>query len=812
MIGVPPRAALARATLALALLLGTVAGWQHTQDVRAATSPSALPTHFGYGVMAGNDSNGLTGWMPNSGAPWDYAYTYLGGGVNTTGAWWNSWGANGSFPIGYGSSALAHGYIPVFIYYTLLGSNGSCNSCGGQQKAFSDLNNAGLMQSYYQNFTLLMQRLSTRTYGGVQGLGRISVVDVEPDLSGFVEQAVNGGSCYGYCKGQGNSPTNMTASVASSGDPDVAGYPNTFQGFSWALLHLRDLYAPNVKLAVHVSDWATNTDIGSDTSSTVNATTLGQEAGSFAGQSGAVTSPAGTSTYDLVFNDPSDHDAGWQSTVNHNNNTWWDRNNVTFPNFHRWEAYISAIHQATGKGVMAWQVPMGNQYFDTENNTTDHYQDNRVEYFFSHVGELVQAGLVASLFGQGGVNTYNYDAAGDGVTNPPSLCTNLGFSGSQICDNHQSTSSDDDGGYLRMVAQQYYATGGYPLGSAAQPGMTSTPVPPTSTNTPVPPTATSTSTPIPPTATRTATPVPPTSTNTPAPPTATALSVTASIVMSSPLHYSAASVTAGGQLTGSATLENQGSAPVTLQAVVLASRPPGGTNSGGPFDDFGSVGPVTLAAGQSLAVTKIRAFSTADPLGSWYGFVTYETPDGAWHDNPHDVTFNVVTPPTATSTNTPVPPTATSTSTPIPPTATRTATPVPPTSTSTPIPPTATPVIADPGGLWITNPLHFSAASVTRGSALTGSITLSNNSTATVTVANIVIAARPPHGTNQGGPFDDFGGSGQVTLAPGQTVTVQRTRQFAATDPAGTWYAFVTVQTTDGTWHDDTRDVFFTVN
>jgi hypothetical protein len=713
-----------------------------------------LPAHFGFGLVAGNNANGLTGWMPNSGAPWDYAYTYLAGGVNTSGSWWNSWGANGSFPIGYGNSALSHGYIPVFIYYTLLGSSGSCSGCDAHQEVFSNLNNPGLMQSYYQNFAMLMQRLSTSAYGGVQGLGRISIVDIEPDLSGFVEQAVNGANCYGYCNGQGNSPTNLSVSVASSGDADVAGYPNTYQGFNWALLHLRDLYAPNVKLAVHVSDWAVNTDIGSSTSASVDATALGQQAGSFAAQSGAVNTQPGTSTYDLVFNDPSDHDAGWQSTVNHNNNTWWDRNNVTFPNFHRWEAYISAIHQATGKGVMAWQVPMGNQYFDTENNTTDHYQDNRVEYFFSHVGELVQAGLVASLFGQGGVNTYYYDASGDGITNPASTCTGLGYSGGQICNNHQSTVSDDDGGYLRMVAQQYYASGGYPLSGGAPTAPTSTTVPPTSTATPAPPAATGTQTPVAPTATGTSTPAPLASTNTPALPTstrtmvppattstntpvstATAVGTSGSIVVSSPLQYSAASVTAGGQLTGSATIKNQGTASVTVQNAVLASRPPGGTNRGGPYDDFGSVGPITLAGGQSLTITKTRAFTTADPLGSWYGFVTYQTPDGVWHDDPHDATFAVVAPSVA----------ATSTSTPVPPTATSTNTPVPPTATSIAQPPTTTPSVSDPGGLVITSPLQFSASSAARGGSLTASATLSNRSSTTNLALGPWAARREPH-------------------------------------------------------------------
>jgi hypothetical protein len=38
---------------------------------------------------------------------------------------------------------------------------------------------------------------------------------------------------------------------------------NTFRGFMLALQHLRDVYAPNVLLAFHVSDWAAGQDVGS---------------------------------------------------------------------------------------------------------------------------------------------------------------------------------------------------------------------------------------------------------------------------------------------------------------------------------------------------------------------------------------------------------------------------------------------------------------------------------------------------------------------------------------------------------------------
>ena len=189
--------------------------------------------------------------------------------------------------------------------------------------------------------------------------------------------------------------------MQSSGVPQVAAYPNTYQGFNWALLHLRDLYAPNVLLAFHISNWATGFDIGSDSSPTLDATALGQQAGSFAAQSGITGVPAGVSTYDLLFNDLADRNAGYYKYVLNNAAVWWDRLNVTVPNFHRWETYVSAASQAAGRSVIVWQIPEGNQYFATVNNTNGHYQDNRAEYFFSHLGELQQAGIIGLLFGAG---------------------------------------------------------------------------------------------------------------------------------------------------------------------------------------------------------------------------------------------------------------------------------------------------------------------------------------------------------------------------------------------------------------------------
>src|SRR5581483_3873669 len=102
-----------------------------------------------------------------------------------------------------------------------------------------------------------------------------------------------------------------------------------------------------------------------------------------------------------------------------------------------------------------------------------------------------QAGIIGVLFGAGNAgSTVHVDGMNDGITNPPSFCTGDGLSSGQICNNHTSTVSDDDGGYIRMQGQQYYASGGYPL-NGNPPTATPTTQP---TNTPTPGGATATPT------------------------------------------------------------------------------------------------------------------------------------------------------------------------------------------------------------------------------------------------------------------------------------------------------------------------------
>src|ERR1700722_12059066 len=279
------------------------------------------------------------------------------------------------------------------------------------------------MADYYKDFTSLMQQL--HQYGGP------AVVHVEPDMFGFL-QTLNG------------NPALLTASVASSGDANVAGYPNTVAGFGQALLHLRDLYAPNVIMAAHVSTWLWSTS----TSPTLNVTQIAQNDAAFM---------TGLGNWDLFFTDITDRDAAYyQLVVGDGGAHWWDATNVKYPNFNRLDTWAGAFTAAAHKRLVIWQLPIGNTLMRSCNNTNSHYQDNREQYWLENypnnqgIDGLAQAGVVGLLFGSGQPGTTaNYDTAGDGITNPAPINGNSAV----------STYSDDDGGLLRLNVGKYYSSG-----------------------------------------------------------------------------------------------------------------------------------------------------------------------------------------------------------------------------------------------------------------------------------------------------------------------------------------------------------------
>jgi len=418
----------------------------------ASNLPAGMPTHFSFGLMdAPGDTSSLNGMRNANGTAWDFRYQYLAGGANT-GTGWSTWNAPaGQFATYYMDDSGSNGYIPAFVYYQMLQSNGPS---GGSESGndLAHLASASTMSAYYGDWALLMQKIGA--------YGKPALVIVEPDLWGFLQQAA-------LAKGS-NSAAGIPASVASSGYPDAQGFPNTAQGFAWALLKIRDHYAHNAILALHASCWGTTTDICGNTSPSVNASAIGTQTGQFLNTAGLAGNPSGLSSFDLVSNDIADHDSGQSGN-------WWDKYNQTFPNFSRYLQFASALSNTTSRRIVMWQVPVGNQYFDTENNSAGHTQDNKAEYILGHIADFANAGVVGVLFGPGNSGTNATDVRHDGVTNAAPIST-YECNG---CNNHTSSYADDDGGYLRIFLGQYYKSGGYPLGGGTTPPTPTTPPSPT---------------------------------------------------------------------------------------------------------------------------------------------------------------------------------------------------------------------------------------------------------------------------------------------------------------------------------------------
>lgn len=106
------------------------------------------------------------------------------------------------------------------------------------------------------------------------------------------------------------------------------------------------------------------------------------------------------------------------------------------------------------------------------------------------------------------------------------------------------------------------------------------------------------------------------------------------------------------------------------------------------------------------------------------------------------------------------------------------------------------------GGIRVSAPLTLDRAELSPGQTLRGEVTYENTSAGTLIVIEIRIAARAPGATHEGGPYTDLAPVlRNVVIQAQQTVTLQASRTFTASDALGQWEAYSTHQDASG-WHD----------
>ncbi len=448
--------------------------------------PAAWPSVLHIG--ASDSSNGGT-----ISQPMGFRYQYLAGGVNTGGGWAN-WNPNGQFATYYIQASSS--VVPVFTYYMIAQSSPG-NSMGESSGVAANLQNTNTMRAYYDDLKLFFQRAGAFS-------NRPIVLHVEPDMWGFIQQ-----------RASGDNAASVQVSVASSGHSDVTGFADNATGLAQAIVHLRNLYAPNVLLGYHMSTWGTGTDIVYSNPTNAALDGLATKAANFYASLGA--------SFDVSFAEFSDRDAGFKQHIYGDGGaSWWDEGDFT-----RFAQFLGRYSELSQTRIVMWQIPLGNTKMRAMNNTWNHYQDNKVEWFFddstgSHLRDYADAGVIAFLFGRGADGaTCACDANNDGVTNPAAINGN----------NRTSLNADDDGGYFKERVAAYYQAGALSLAGGTAPAPTSVPATatPTRTPTPMPATATPTRTPtsVPVAATPTSTAVPPTQTAVPSTQSWTTSAVTA---------------------------------------------------------------------------------------------------------------------------------------------------------------------------------------------------------------------------------------------------------------------------------------------
>jgi len=337
-----------------------------------------------------------------SGVPYGLKYIYVAeraraGGPCTDcnncpnqppGGWWGCWNRTGndSRPGArlrnlFSSSADA-GQIPMVVYYTIYRTiaEGAGALPGGLRVTEN-------VRDYFRDWRFTLQVVNEYQ----QQSGKPVMVHVEPDLWGFAQQGSVGR----------NSPKNLPVNVQEAAEGDCPEQENNFAGFGICMLRMARHHAPQASIGFMASAWATGLgDIsrGVGSSATINAEAAGRSTGLYLNELGA-------NLADFLVVEFSDRDAGYYA-ANREPDRWYFINpDEGVPNFRRTFLWARTLAETVKLPLVWWQIPMGHSGMENVNPGgscfTGRWRDNRAEYLFEHLDEVVTNHGVALAFGPG---------------------------------------------------------------------------------------------------------------------------------------------------------------------------------------------------------------------------------------------------------------------------------------------------------------------------------------------------------------------------------------------------------------------------
>jgi hypothetical protein len=273
--------------------------------------------------------------------------------------WWGCWPGSTTAPgyyVTWWDDHVAHATYQgsprpqkfFWTWYSLrdLGDLAGSGDGPGEVKA---INRADLLTRYLNDYRFFLQKIGTSH----------DMIDLEPDF-------------WGYVRSLGD-PHQVAAQVSAANPTDCGSQENSAAGLARCLMAMARKYAPNTGVGFHLScwDWQSNT----------------------AGCAKDYAS-LGAPNADFLVGDVSDRDAGWYAQPAHGgyDNFWTDQKAAAALRFYK------TMTESVGKPLVLWQIPVGNM---TQNNTLNHYKDDKVDWFFTHMDQVANAHVAALLFGAG---------------------------------------------------------------------------------------------------------------------------------------------------------------------------------------------------------------------------------------------------------------------------------------------------------------------------------------------------------------------------------------------------------------------------
>lgn len=387
--------------LGLSMMLGACGGG--STDSSVATSPSPSPAPSTGVTFMGSDKLLVGGSMSEqsaSAAPFDVRYAYVHSRpaasqacyaapqcTDSCGGWWGCWTGNTTAPGTYVTwwndhvaQATWQGQprpqAMLWTWYSLrdLGDLAGLGDGPGEVAA---IDRADLLTRYLDDYRFFLQKI------GNSG----AMIDLEPDFWGYVRSI--------------DDPHKVPAQVTAANPTDCGSHENSAAGLARCLVSMARKYAPHAGVGLHLScfDWQTHMQ------------KCGQDYLKF-----------GAAEADFLVGDVADRDAGWYVVKQDKHWFWWDEQKGAEA-----LAFYKSITETVGKPLVLWQIPVGNMSLD---DTLNRFRDDKVDYFFSHLDQVVNAHVAALLFGAG---------------------------------HNETTTPESDGGNLIAKTIQYRNSGGTPL-------------------------------------------------------------------------------------------------------------------------------------------------------------------------------------------------------------------------------------------------------------------------------------------------------------------------------------------------------------